>query len=117
MANLCPAALATSVFLPFPDAAVYQVAATVACGCSRLLPLGAGLIERIPESEGDTDVERAQGQRTGRTGLEENKSISIEFYHFNSLAGIAKNVNAKQCPRKTLSLRFCVEESKQNAWM
>jgi hypothetical protein len=66
---------------------------------------GAGLIKCIPAacSGQDADVEWAQGQKTGRIGLEENKSISIAFYFFNFLAGFIKTVKAIQ---KTLVLAF-----------
>jgi hypothetical protein len=48
-------------------------------------------------------VEGAQVQRAGRSGLEDNKSISMPFYLFNSLGCFTKNVNGTGavCDHKT----------------
>jgi hypothetical protein len=43
----------------------------------------------------------AQGQRTGRNGLEENKSINIAFYLFNSMAGLPKMLLVLVCDQKS----------------
>jgi hypothetical protein len=53
-----------------------------------------------PEASGG----EAWDQRTEKTGLEENKSISIAFYLFNSLASATKNIIGNHCSQKIFVL-------------